>query len=53
LFIWPEAGLDWGETHISLINMFFPVLGLLTLYSLVHRFGKVRGLIEKAEAQNH
>ena len=53
LFIWPQAGFTWGETHIALINLFFPILGLLTLYSLVHRFGRVRLLIEEAGADNH
>jgi len=53
LAIWPGAGIPFGEKHIALINIFFPVLGGFTLYSLVHRFSKVPPMAAQLEDDNH
>lgn len=53
LGIWPGSGIPLGENKIALINVFFSILGGLTLYSLVHRFSKVRPMVEQAESDIH
>lgn len=51
LTIWPQAGITIVSFRIALINLFFPVLGSLTLYSLAHRFGRARRLVAQAEVK--